>query len=76
MRREIYLRLLRDMIGQEELKMLKNIIRVRIKSEYIIYRRNKEEIKSYIKRGISDIARKCHVYDDEVVKIIKQMLAI
>jgi hypothetical protein len=35
-----------------------------------------EEIKSYIKRGISDIARKCHVYDDEVVKIIKQMLAI
>jgi hypothetical protein len=35
-----------------------------------------EEIKSYISRSISDIARKCHVYNDEVVKIMKQMLAI
>ena len=35
-----------------------------------------EEIKTYISRSISDIARKCHVYNDEVVKIIKQMLAI
>ena len=35
-----------------------------------------EEIKSYIRRSISDIARKCHVYNDDVVKIIKQMLTI
>jgi len=35
-----------------------------------------EEIKTYIRHSISDIARKCHVYNDEVVKIIKQMLAI
>lgn len=35
-----------------------------------------EEIKSYIRRSISDIARKCHVYNDDVVKIIKQFLTI
>ena len=35
-----------------------------------------EEIKSYIRRSISDIAKKCHVYEDDVVKIFKQMLTI
>ena len=35
-----------------------------------------EEIKTYIRHSISDIAKKCHVYEDDIVKIIKQMLAI
>ena len=35
-----------------------------------------EEIEAYIRRSISDIARKCHVYNDDVVKIIKQALRI
>ena len=43
---------------------------------YLHYFTMEEEIKSYIRRSISDIARKCHVYNDDVVKIIKQMLTI
>ena len=32
------------------------------------------DIELYIKRSISDIARKCHVLDIEVIKIIKKVI--
>lgn len=31
-----------------------------------------DEIESYIKRSITDIARKCGVYDTDVINVIKK----
>jgi hypothetical protein len=32
-----------------------------------------DEIESYIKRSITDIARKCGVYDTDVIETIKKL---
>lgn len=34
------------------------------------------EIEEYFKRSVIDIARKCRVYDTDVIQIIKKLLTI
>ena len=33
-----------------------------------------EEIENYVKRSIIDIARKCGVYDTDVINVIKKVI--
>ena len=33
-----------------------------------------EEIEAYIKRSVTDIARKCHVTNEIVIKTIKKLI--
>lgn len=32
------------------------------------------EIESYLKKSIVDIARKCHVYDADVIEVFKKFI--
>ena len=32
------------------------------------------EIENYLKRSITDIARKCSVYDTDVINVIKKLI--